>query len=83
MHASLPSLDLEPLRPVLDLDEAIEPGAARLHPDWSDNVLARQLIDTDDVEAEFAAADVIVDGSFRGGPSDRFADGMSRCAGTL
>ena len=60
----LAELDLELLRPVLDLDEAIEPGAARLHPGWSDNVLARQLIDTGDVEAEFAAADVIVDGHF-------------------
>jgi aerobic carbon-monoxide dehydrogenase large subunit len=60
----LAELDLELLRPVLNLDEAIEPGAAGLHPGWSDNVLARQLIDTGDVEAEFAAADVIVDGHF-------------------
>jgi carbon-monoxide dehydrogenase large subunit len=60
----LVELDLEPLPAVLDLEAAIAPGACVLHPEWGDNVLARQLIDTEDVDAEFAAADVIVGGRF-------------------
>ena len=62
--SELVDLELEPLPAVLDLELALSPGAALLHPEWGDNVLARQLIDTGDVDAEFALADVIVDGHF-------------------
>jgi carbon-monoxide dehydrogenase large subunit len=61
----LVELELEPLPVVLDLEAAIAPGATTLHPEWGDNVLARQLIDTGDVDAEFASADVIVEGHFQ------------------
>jgi aerobic carbon-monoxide dehydrogenase large subunit len=62
--SELVDLDLEPLPAVLDLEFAIGPGASVLHPEWGDNILARQLIDTGDVDAQFAAADVTVDGHF-------------------
>jgi carbon-monoxide dehydrogenase large subunit len=61
---ALVELELVPLEVVLDPESAIRPGAPLLHPEWGDNVLARQLIDTGDVDAEFAAADVIVQASF-------------------
>jgi aerobic carbon-monoxide dehydrogenase large subunit len=60
----LVELELEPLPVVLDLERALAPDAPLLHPEWGDNVLARRVVEGGDVEAEFAAAEVIVERHF-------------------
>ena len=56
----LAELDLEPLPAVLDLEQSLAAGAPLLHPEWGDNLLARQLIDAGDTTAQFDAAEVTV-----------------------
>ena len=60
----LVELELEPLPVVLDVERALEPDAPLIHPEWGDNVLARQIVEGGDVDAEFAAAEVIVERRF-------------------
>jgi carbon-monoxide dehydrogenase large subunit len=61
---ALARFTLEPL-PVIDGAEAALAGdAPLLHPEWGDNVLARQLIDTGDVDAMFTEAPVTVAGRY-------------------
>ncbi len=55
-------VDYEPLPAVFDPFEAMKPGAPSLYP--PDNVVARWKIRKGDIEAGFAAADLIVENSF-------------------
>ena len=59
----LARFELEPL-PVVDVEAALADDAPLLYPDWGDNVLARQLIDTGDVDATFMTAPVTVAGRY-------------------
>ncbi|HEY2440939.1 MAG TPA: xanthine dehydrogenase family protein molybdopterin-binding subunit [Solirubrobacteraceae bacterium] len=60
----LVGLDLDPLVPVLDPVQALGGDAPVLHPEWGDNVLARQVIDSGEVDAAFDRAPVVVAGEF-------------------
>jgi aerobic carbon-monoxide dehydrogenase large subunit len=63
----LARLELDPLTPVLDVEEALSPEAPLLHPDWGDNVLARQSFESGAAGAAFAAAAIVVGGRFEVG----------------
>jgi aerobic carbon-monoxide dehydrogenase large subunit len=58
--AELVEIEYEPLLPVIDLERAIAPGAARVHDDMPSNVAARLPIRKGDVDAAFATAACIV-----------------------
>lgn len=62
--AELVELALEPLPVVLDPAQGLTKSAPLLHPEWGDNILARQVIDTGGLDAAFAAAPVVVTGEF-------------------
>lgn len=53
-------VEYEPLDAVVDPYEAIQPGAPVLHANAPDNVAARAVYETGDVEAAFAAADHVI-----------------------
>ena len=53
-------VEYEPLDAVVDAHAAIQPGAPALHANAPDNVAARQVYETGDVEAAFAAADRVI-----------------------
>ncbi|HVN55910.1 MAG TPA: molybdopterin cofactor-binding domain-containing protein [Anaerolineaceae bacterium] len=57
-------VDYEDLPVVNDAIQAMAPGAVRLHPDRESNVFCHYRIRKGDVEAAFAAADVIVEGEY-------------------
>jgi carbon-monoxide dehydrogenase large subunit len=63
----LARLELDPLPPMLDVEEALSPDAQALHPNWGDNVLARQTFASGDAVAAFARAAIIVGGRFEVG----------------
>ena len=54
----------EPLPAVLRVDDAVSESAPRLHDGWPDNVAARREIVTGDPDGAFAAAHVVVEGTF-------------------
>jgi CO/xanthine dehydrogenase Mo-binding subunit len=69
-------VEYEPLPHVLDVLEAMEPGAPILHeelrtrgveprPEEASNVASRFTLERGDTDAGFAAADVVVEGEFR------------------
>jgi carbon-monoxide dehydrogenase large subunit len=55
----------EPLHPVLDPDAARRQGAPVLHSEWGDNTSIRFGVRSGEMEQVFAAADEVVNGSFR------------------
>jgi CO/xanthine dehydrogenase Mo-binding subunit len=57
-------VEYEDLPVVTDMLAAMEPDAPLLHPDKGSNVILRYRIRKGDVEAAFAAADVIVEGVY-------------------
>jgi CO/xanthine dehydrogenase Mo-binding subunit len=68
-------LEIEPFEPVLDLDHAVTPEARLVHPDWesyevvmpairSGNVAWQSELERGDVEAAFATAAVVVEGTY-------------------
>jgi len=58
--AALVSIDYEPLPPVMDLDKALEPGAATAHSGAPDNIGWDATFPGGDIEAAFAKAEVTV-----------------------
>ena len=55
------AVDYEQLAPVLDAEVAADPATARLHPGAGSNVAAAFSIETGDVDAAFAHADVVIE----------------------
>jgi carbon-monoxide dehydrogenase large subunit len=51
----------EPLAPVLDAEEALEPGAPVLHAEAGSNLAATFTVEHGDLDAAFAAADVVIE----------------------
>src|SRR6266487_1685565 len=60
-------VEFEPLPAVADVERAIEPGAPQLHAEAPDNVLFEHCHASGDVEAAFAAAEVVIGETFRNG----------------
>ncbi|MDO8688671.1 MAG: xanthine dehydrogenase family protein molybdopterin-binding subunit [Dehalococcoidia bacterium] len=58
-------VDYEPLPAVLDLEEAIRPGAVRIHDHAEQNIAARSLLEYGDVEAGFRESDYIREDTFK------------------
>jgi len=57
---SLIDVEYEPLRPVVDPERALEDGAPLVHEDLGTNLAYDRMFDFGDVDADFAAADVVV-----------------------
>ncbi|HEY8884689.1 MAG TPA: xanthine dehydrogenase family protein molybdopterin-binding subunit [Chloroflexota bacterium] len=53
-------VDYEPLEPVVDPEAALRPGAPQLYDQVPNNICYRWVKKTDDVDAAFATADVVV-----------------------
>ena len=64
--ASLVEIDYEPLEPVLTPEDAIKEGAPRLHP--GGNLIANLSNSVGDVDAAFASADVVLEGTYTNEP---------------
>ncbi len=60
----LVAIDWEELPVVAHKETALEPGTPALHPELGDNLAFRKVVDTGGVDAVFAAADVVVKGTF-------------------
>lgn len=58
-------IDYEPLPAVIDAEEALEPGAPLLYPEWGDNLIYHQRIKGGDADKAFAEADLIVEERFQ------------------
>lgn len=71
-------LDIETVEPVSTPEQALAPGARLVHPDWNrfavaggadigrdGNVVAEVVHDPGDLDEAFAAADVVVEGTYR------------------
>ncbi|WP_419853646.1 xanthine dehydrogenase family protein molybdopterin-binding subunit [Candidatus Poriferisodalis sp.] len=72
------ALDIETAEPVSTPEQALAPGARLVHPDWNrfavaggadigrgGNVVAEVVHDPGDLDEAFAAADVVVEGTYR------------------
>ncbi|MGH3311024.1 MAG: xanthine dehydrogenase family protein molybdopterin-binding subunit [Streptomyces sp.] len=62
--AELVEIDYEPLRPVVDLEEALLPDAPRLHDDADGNVATDRTFEFGEVDRTFAEADHVVKGKY-------------------
>ena len=62
--AELVEIEWQELPVVAHKETALYPKTAVLHPELGDNLAFRKVIDTGDVDAAFAAADIVVDGTF-------------------
>jgi len=71
-------VEYEPLTPVFDAEQALEPGAPLVHPEWekyeapegmgrAGNICSRTRIRKGDVEQAFATADFIVEAKYHTG----------------
>ena len=62
--AELVEIEWEALPAVAHKETALDPATPVLHPELGDNLAFRKVIDTGGVDAAFAAADVVVEGTF-------------------
>jgi carbon-monoxide dehydrogenase large subunit len=62
--AALVVVDYEPLPTVVDVDDALAPGAPRLYEDWPDNLVAWRDAGRGDPDAAFRGAAVTVEATF-------------------
>lgn len=62
--AALVRMEIDELPPIYDMDAAVEPGAPTIWDERPDNVANRFDIARGDVDAAFAAADLVVEGRF-------------------
>jgi len=72
------AIDIEPVEPVSTPEQALAPGSRLVHPDWNrfavaggadigrnGNVVAEVIHDPGDLDEAFAAADFVVEGTYR------------------
>lgn len=57
-------VEYEPLPVVLDPEMALESDAPLVYPEWGDNLVLHHVWEAGDVEAAFAAADLVVSGRY-------------------
>jgi carbon-monoxide dehydrogenase large subunit len=65
--AELVEVDYEPLPAVADMETALDPGTPVIHPELGDNLAFARDVTAGDPEAAFAAADHVVEATFRFG----------------
>lgn len=65
--AALVEIDWEELPVAADKEKAMESGGPVIHPELGDNIGFRRVIDTGDVAAAFAAADIVIEDTFEFG----------------
>jgi carbon-monoxide dehydrogenase large subunit len=63
--AELVEVDYEPLPAVVDVEAAMDPHAARVHPELGDNVFFKGEFKAGNVDAAFASADLVLRETFR------------------
>ncbi|HJV80061.1 xanthine dehydrogenase family protein molybdopterin-binding subunit [Noviherbaspirillum sp.] len=61
------NVDWEELPAVTDMETALAPDTPVIHPELGDNLCFRKTIDTGNVDAAFAAADLVVEETYRFG----------------
>ena len=71
-------VDYEELPVVTDPEEAMEPGAPLVEPDWGDNIMASRDIVLGDPDAAFAEADGTISGHRAVSPDHRHGDRAAR-----
>ncbi|MBO0803058.1 MAG: xanthine dehydrogenase family protein [Nocardiopsaceae bacterium] len=62
--AELVDVEYEPLPPVVEVEEALEPGAPRLHDEARDNVASDRTFSFGEVDEAFARADKVITGTY-------------------
>ena len=65
--AELVAVDYEPLVPVTDAETALEPQTPVIHAELGDNLAFERKLDAGEVDRAFAAADAVVEATFRFG----------------
>ena len=73
-------VDYEELPVVADPEQAMEPGAPLVEPDWGDNIMASRDIVLGDPDAAFAEADGVAQRHRALGPHHRHGDRAARAA---
>jgi aerobic carbon-monoxide dehydrogenase large subunit len=63
----LVEIEWEELAPVTEKETALDPASPVVHPSLSDNLAFRKTIDTGEVDAAFAAADIVIEETFEFG----------------
>jgi len=58
-------VEYEALSPVLDVEDALRPGSPELYEGWGDNRMLELHVGTADAEQAFAAADLVLEETFR------------------
>jgi len=66
---SLIKVDLEPLRPILTIEDAMDPTAPSIHE--GGNLFQRTTVRKGDIEVGIKESDVIVEGEYRNVPATR------------
>lgn len=66
--AGLVRVAYQPLPGVLDIEDALRPGATRVHDGWPDNILMRATGSGGDVAGAFAQAEIWISETFRSEP---------------
>jgi carbon-monoxide dehydrogenase large subunit len=60
-------VEWEDLPALLDMKAALDPSTPMIHPELGDNICFKRTLDTGDVDAQFAKADVVASAEFRFG----------------
>ncbi len=58
-------VEYEPLPPVMDVEEAMRPGAPELYDGWGDNRMLELQVGPAEAEKAFAEADLVIENTFR------------------
>lgn len=64
---ALIEVEWEDLPALLDMQKALDPSTPLIHPELGDNICFQRSLDTGDVDAQFAKADVVASATFRFG----------------
>jgi carbon-monoxide dehydrogenase large subunit len=62
--AELVMVEYEELTPVVDAQQALDPGTPPIHPDLRDNLAFERTIDAGDVDRGFEQADAVIESTF-------------------
>jgi carbon-monoxide dehydrogenase large subunit len=72
------SVDYEPLKPIVDPEEALTRMDNLLYPEWGDNVMMKFTIESGDIGRAFKEADIVIDSRIE---TQRFTGTPIECRG--